>query len=421
MGSVIEASRVRSQRLLDERAATQKLHESLLANAEGREDKSLSDAEKETLTAYRTRVSEIDVELEELGEVLELEDRSADTTKALRSRLNGNVPGQISSGENKETVYRTFAAYARDQLITKYPDIALRAGGNPVKDEARERLLRAPAHTITDDVEGLLPPQHIQQIMDVIDANRPVVVTGNRVNLQNGRLTWPKITSRPRVRVQGTEKTETSSVRMGVDMEDETADTYLGAGNLSWQAINWTTPDALELWFRLAAEAYAIETEAAACHTLAKAASTVGGGAALSAPGGNTFAEWMAAVAAGIAQVYDETRAIPDKIYLSADMFFDAAALVSNTNANLINAGSLNLAGLSGTLAGLGVVASAGFASGTAIVGDSKALLVGETPGAPVELRAVEPSIGGMEVGVIGAFKSISFDDERFADVGPST
>jgi hypothetical protein len=420
MGSVVEASRIRSQRLLDERVQTQKLHEDLLAHAEEREDKALSDAEKETLNAYRTRVSEIDTELGEMNEVLELEEKSADTTKALRSRLHGNVPGQISSGKDRETVYRTFAAYARDVLISKYPDIALRAGGNPVKDEARERLLRAPAHTITDDVEGLLPPQHLQQIMDIIDSSRPVVVTGNRVNLINGRLTWPKITSRPRVRVQGTEKTETSSVRMGVDMEDETADTYLGAGNLSWQAINWTTPDALQLWFQLAAEAYAIETEAAACHVLAKAAATISSGS-LSSPGGNTFEEWMIAVTKGIAQVYDETRAIPDKLYLSADMFFDAASLVSNTNANLINSGSLNLAGLSGTLAGLGVVASAGFKAGTAIVGDSKAMLVGETAGAPVELRAVEPSIGGMEVGVIGAFKAISFDDERFADIGPST
>lgn len=420
MGSPIEQSRIRSQRLLDERVTTQKMHEDLLAKAEQREEKDLTDVESQTLSTYRTRVQEIDSELVELDEVLEAEERSASTSKAIRSRLAGNIPGQISTSEAEGTVYRTFAAYARDVLIAKYPDIALRAGGNAVKDAARERLLRAPAHTITDDVEGLLPPQHIAQIMDIIDKSRPAVITGNRVNLTNGRLTWPKITSRPRVRVQAAEKTETSSVRMGVDMMDETADTYLGAGNLSWQAINWSTPDALQLWFNLAAEAYAIETEAAACHTLAVAASTVGTGS-LSAPGGNTFAEWMAAVTAGVAQVYDDTRAVPDTIYLAPDMFFDAASLVSNTNANLINSGSLNVAGLSGTLAGLKVVTSAGFESGQAIVGDSNALLVGETPGAPVELRAVEPSIGGMEVGVIGAFKSISFDDERFADIGPTT
>jgi hypothetical protein len=41
-------------------------------------------------------------------------------------------------------------------------------------------------------------------------------------------------------------------------------------------------------------------------------------------------------------------------------------------------------------------------------------LLVGETPNAPVEMRAVEPAIGGMEVGVIGAFKAKVFDSQRF-------
>jgi hypothetical protein len=48
------------------------------------------------------------------------------------------------------------------------------------------------------------------------------------------------------------------------------------------------------------------------------------------------------------------------------------------------------------------------------IVGDGGALLVAETPNAAVELRVVEPSIGGMEVGVIGAFAAKVFDSDRF-------
>ncbi len=415
----MEVSRVRAQRLLDERVTTAKMHEDLMSKAEQRDDPELNDIEKETLAKYRSRSVEIDTELAELDEVFEAEDKSAATSKALRTKLAGNVDGAIKT-EDGETVYRTFAAYARDCLITKYPNIANAAGGDSVRDAARERLLRAPAHTLSADVEGLLPPQHLTQIMDIIDKSRPIVVTGNRVDLATGKLSWPKITSRPRVRLQDTEKTETSSVRMGVDMMDETADTYLGSGNLSWQTIQWSTPNALALWFDLAAEAYAIQTEQAAAHVLSVAASQISSGS-LSSAGGNTFQEWMTAVLAGIAQVYDATRAAPDVLYLSPDMFFDAASIVSNTNANLINAGSLTLPGLSGNLAGLKVVTSPGFETGKALVGDSRALLVGETPGAPVELRAVEPAIGGLEVGVIGAFKSISFDDDRFADIGPTT
>jgi len=87
----------------------------------------------------------------------------------------------------------------------------------------------------------------------------------------------------------------------------------------------------------------------------------------------------------------------------------------------LIDVGSLDLPGLSGRMASLRLVTSPGFDEKTAIVGDSRALLVGETPGAPVRLQVVEPSIGGYEVGVIGAFKAISFDDNRFADIGAAT
>jgi hypothetical protein len=50
-------------------------------------------------------------------------------------------------------------------------------------------------------------------------------------------------------------------------------------------------------------------------------------------------------------------------------------------------------------------------------VGDSQALLVAETSGAPVEMRAVEPSIGGMELGVIGAFKSVLTEPKAFVPI----
>ena len=54
---------------------------------------------------------------------------------------------------------------------------------------------------------------------------------------------------------------------------------------------------------------------------------------------------------------------------------------------------------------------SRGLDTATVLVGDSSALLVAETAGAPVELRVVEPAIGGVEVGIIGAFEAVVVDD----------
>ncbi len=167
------------------------------------------------------------------------------------------------------------------------------------------------------------------------------------------------------------------------------------------------------------AEAYALKTEAAACNVLSSAATSIM--SPLAGTTSDTFEDWLAAILAGIEQVIDATNATPDTIYLSRDMFFLAAGITSDTRQMLITPGQLNLRGLSGTLAALNVVTSRGFDTGTAIVGDSRALIVGETAGAPVELRAVEPAIGGLEVGLIGAFVAISFDDDRFADIGPTT
>ncbi len=291
--------------------------------------------------------------------------------------------------------------------------------GREVVQKAKERLARAPEHTLSSDVEGLQPEQHIAQILDIINTSRPVVATARRVVLARGRISYPKIAQRPEVLYQGTvEKTEGGTAKMVVNMAEGTAATFIGAGNLSWQSIEWSTPDALDLWFSLQAESYAQATEGTACSVLTTAASGT-----IAAPlngTSDTFADWITAVLQGFGAVYSGSNtATADTLYLSPDMFIEAASTVSDSGAMLINAGNLSVPTLSGTLAGLRVVTSRGFAPKTAIVGDSSAFIVAENPGAPVQLRAVEPAIGGLEVGVIGAFLAVAFDDARFVTIGP--
>ena len=73
---------------------------------------------------------------------------------------------------------------------------------------------------------------------------------------------------------------------------------------------------------------------------------------------------------------------------------------------------------MTGNFFGLRVVGSYGFDQDTAIVGDSQALLIGENPNNPVEMRVVEPNIGGYLVGLIGAFNAVVFDNNRFFHLG---
>src|SRR4029453_1015475 len=89
-------------------------------------------------------------------------------------------------------------------------------------------------------------------------------------------------------------------------LETLNADTYLGAGDLSWQAINWSTPDALQLWFDLAAEAYARATETAACTT--RGTSVIGTVTpVLGTAGTESLVNWIAAVTDAVGEIYTTT------------------------------------------------------------------------------------------------------------------
>ena len=307
-------------------------------------------------------------------------------------------------------------------LITRYEPIAeLSANGRNVRDlvaDSRERLERAVQNTTTTTVAGLWPAQHMAQIMDIIDSSRPVVASGRFVPLDRGKLTYPRITQRPDVQKQSAEKTQGGSLSMNVSLDTLQADTYIGGGDLSWQAINWSTPDALSLWFDLAAESYARKTYVAAANALEDAAiGTIGTAASrLGTVGTESFAQWRAAAISGVSAIYTATsgRARTDTLYLAANRFFQLAGLGTDQTLQVSAVGSLDIGSMTGTWAGLRVVGSYAFDQDTAIVGDRNALLVGETAGAPVQLRSVEPSIGGMEVGVIGAFKAQVFDTNRF-------
>ena len=139
----------------------------------------------------------------------------------------------------------------------------------------------------------------------------------------------------------------------------------------------------------------------------------------LGTAGTENFAAWRAAVIAGLASIYSTTggRARSNTLYLSAARFFQLAGIGSDQTLQISPVGNLDVGSMTGTFSGLQVVGSYAFDQDVAIIGDSSAFLVAETPGAPVQLRAVEPSIGGMEVGVIGAFKAVVFDVNRFINL----
>ena len=408
------------QRLVDERASRQENIDRILDRA-NEEERDPTESERELITKERMRIaSELDPMIGELLDVEETRGQARDARAALtRRRETPEEPPPDNGGDGDDdgeggepAEYRRFAHYARDFIICRFD----RARANvpaQTRQRAAQRLERAVSQVLVADVGPLVSPQYINEIMQVINKARPIVASSRQVPLSSGKVQFPKLGTRPTVAKQATEKTEAGVGAMTVTFVEVVADTYLTAGNFSWQVIQWSNPDALTLWFDLAAADYAKKTEAAAGTVLAGADA-----APTAVTGPMDLAKWMAAIAGAAAEVYANTGRYANTLYLNPADAYPLVALVGNVNPTFLATGNADLStGTWPAIAGLSMVVSSGIPAKSAIVGDSGAFLTAETPGSPVDLRAVEPSIGGIEVGIIGAFTSAVTDAGAFAVV----
>jgi hypothetical protein len=261
-------------------------------------------------------------------------------------------------------------------------------------------------------VAGLQQPQYMAQIMQVISRSRPIVESSRQVALTSGKVQYPRISTRPIVAQQVTEKTEVGTGTMVVDMVEKVAKTFMSSANFSWQTIQWSNPDALALWLDLAAESYAAQTDADVAALLAAADASP----TLNVP--NTLEGWTKAITDAAGGIYTATGRYADTVYSNPTIGYGIIGLVAGTQPVFLATGAANLAtGVYPTIGGLRIVISKGLPADTTVVGDSQAILTAENAGAPVDLRVVEPSIGGMEIGIIGAFAADLVEAAAFAEL----
>jgi hypothetical protein len=189
-------------------------------------------------------------------------------------------------------------------------------------------------------------------------------------------------------------------------MVTKTASTYLGGGNLSWQAITFSSPDAYDLWFQLIAADYALKTETDAATVVSASAflNNIASTIATTA----TFAEFMTAVGAGYAEVYANSGRVANALIMAPDRFGYLLGLTSAAITQFVSVGQAGVGPLR-------VIVSRGLNAGEIIVGDMNGLLVAENAGAPVRMFVSEPAIAGVEVGLVGAFDAAVADDGAFA------
>jgi hypothetical protein len=397
------------QNRVQARETTHELMEDLLREADGG---NLTDAQTKLLEKHRSDLAHYDDEIKMLSEQVDADREAKKRSEEIR-RAHNAARGVVDVDEDG-VVYRSMAVYARDVLLTHKDRHVRQQVESAVSHDEVERaaarleaLERTPATTLTSDLAGLNPPQHIAQIFQVINTRRDLVnAAGVKANLNKLTVTYPQVDATPVVAAQGTQKTEAGNTGMDISMVTKTATTYLGGGNLSWQAIEFSDPNALDLWFRYAAADYALKTETDAA-TVVSASAFLNNISSTLATNAD-FATTMTAIGAGYNEVHANSGRTANALILAPDRFGYLLGLTSAALTQFISVGQEGIGPLR-------IIVSRGLNAGEMIVGDMDGLLVAENRGAPVRMFVSEPAIAGVEVGLVGAFEAAVVDDGAFA------
>lgn len=367
-------------------------------------ERDLSDEEKNLISETRGRIEAIKGQLDTIEDISRVSFESANRARQVGQAID-SMRGHREVGEVE---YRSGGQYVLD--VWK---------AHNGEHEARERLdlyYRAAAHQKTSDNLGIVPDPVVGNVINFIDAARPIVSTLGPQPLTSATWHRPRVTQHTAVGKQGAngaaadEKTELTSQKMTIDRLTGNAVTYGGYVNVSRQNIDFSSPAALDMIVNDLAAQYAIETEAATADAIAATTTTAVGYGATPTAATIAGALWEAAGVAYTA-VRGQGRlvlvAAPDVLGTFGPLF--APVNPQNAQSNGFTAGSF-AQGVLGNISGISFVMSAGLAAGEAYVLSTAAIEVYEQRVGT--LQAVEPSVAGLQVAYMGYFTPLMINDD---------
>lgn len=380
--------------------------QAIIANAQdanGGEGRDLNDAEKETIAGAQNRMLQIKEQLD----ILEASSTAARETKKRLKDIDDAMGTVRRTGESK-IEYRTAGAWMLDTYKASI--------GDRVAAERLEVYHRVADHQKTPDNLGIIPDPIVGEVINFIDAARPIVSFIGPMGMPSATWHRPLVTQHTSVAAQGTagaaadEKAELVSQKMTITRLTANAVTLGGYVNVSRQNVDFSTPQALDLVINDLAAQYAIQSEIATGAELAATTTT-----AVDIPLAATAEDVAAAVWAAVSQVYTATRgqgrlglAIPPALL---QLFGPLFAPVNPRDAQSpgFTAGMFGQ-GQMGTISGVPVVMSNGLTSPTTGFLFSTAAI--ETFEQRVgTLQVTEPSVLGVQVAYAGYFTPLTITD----------
>ncbi len=396
MGSNITAGDEYIQRLDRELEQKESLVRGIYqrANASSRD---LNDEEGEMVVEARGRMEKIQSELDQAQEV----NRIAYETRSKGRAVDQAIAIMKGKPEAGQVEYRSVGAYMLDMWNSSQ--------GSRDATDRLEVYGRAAAHQKTGDLLGVIPDPIVGPVIDFIDAARPLVSSIGTMPLNNATFYRPIVTARPAVALQGAagapadEKTELVSQKMTIERRVVNAKTLGGYVNVSRQAIDFSSPSALDLVVNGLGQQYSIETESLVAGALGSVETTPV--VYLPTANGVASAVWSAAGAAynavkGMGQLM--IAIAPDVLGTFGPLF--APVNPQNAQSSGFEAGRFSQ-GMMGTISGIPVVMSAGLLPGEAFLFSSAAIECFEQRVGT--LQVVEPSVFGLQVAYAGYFSTL--------------
>jgi hypothetical protein len=287
----------------------------------------------------------------------------------------------------------------------------------PADNEAAARVQYALQNQTTADTPGLLPHTIVGGVVSLIDATRPFITSigGGRPmgGIPGKTFGRPKITQHTLAGLQTAEKTELPSRKMIIGEVPFTKMTKGGAVDVSRQDIDWSSPAAWDILVRDLADSYAIDTENEAADAFAAGAAGVN---AVTNVATGDLAGISAALYGAAGLVYASSRKLPDRIWMSTDVWGKVGPLLDTACCSQ-SQGDSSFASFSGNLYGTSRIVVPSFPPDTLIVGNAGAFEVYEE--VIGLLTAVEPSLLGVEVAYGGYIAFSYVYAEGVAPLGP--
>lgn len=382
----------------------------------------LVDAERANLESARSRITELDAQIEPLLAFEAMRDTHAEATRAL-GRPGGEVvpANRRALGRDEGPSYRSLGHMVVDAI--RAGGFSFREGvpghGTVLDSEAVGRITRVVANVTTGEVPGVLPEPVVGPVINLIDASRPLISSlgpKSMGGVPGKTFTRPKVTQHTLAGVQTAEKTELPSRQLIIGDVPFTKTTHGGTVNVSRQAIDWTSPSAWQILLEDLANAYALDSEATVAADFVAKADDINAATPVAS---DDLAGWSTALYAAAALVYDQAKRLPDRIWCSVDIWARLGPMVDQ--ARLVFSPGLgntsSLTSFSGVVLDVPRVVVPSFPDGTCIIGASTAYEVyEETIGL---LSAVEPSILGVEVAYGGYLAYNAVYPEGLAIVSP--